>query len=332
MSSLDFALRETQTQFYCLDLKSKEFQVTTDDGKNLLRLRVQDAEEDGTLKYIASTYDHMDQVLRDGVWGKGRKVISFAHILQNETFPLSRILEKILYLGQRDMGRPVEIEFAVELNPDEENKRTFYLLQIRPIVNPKEMLEEDIDSIPTDQLILKTYNALGHGVENDIFDLVYVKSDNFGSSNNQLAVYEVEKMNHKLTLESRNYILIGPGRWGSSDPWLGIPVKWPHIAAARLIVEAGITKYKIDPSQGTHFFQNLTSFGVSYYMIDHDNSQHFCDFDYLNSQPAVFENDFIRQIRFNSPIVIKTDGRKGIGLVMKPQQKEKVIDLDSQPQ
>lgn len=318
MSSLDFALRETQTQFLCLDLKAKEFEVTTDDGKNLLRLRVQDAEKDGTLKFIASTYDPYDQVLRDGVWGNGRKVISFAHILQNDTFPLAGILDKVLHLGQKEMGRPVEIEFAVELNPDEEGKSTFYLLQIRPIVDIKEMLEENLEEIPYEDVIIKTNNALGHGIENDITDLVYVKTENFNASRNQLTVYEIEKINKQLTLENRPYILIGPGRWGSSDSWLGIPVKWPQIASARLIVEAGKTNYRIDPSQGTHFFQNLTSFGVSYFTISEGSEEHFCDFDYLDSLPAMFENDYIRHIRFENPAIIKTDGKKSLGVVMKP--------------
>lgn len=319
MSSLDFALKETQTQFLCLDLKNKEFQVTTDDGKNLLRLRVQDAEKDGTLKFLASTYDPSDQVLRDGVWGNGRKVISFAHILQNDTFPLAKILEKVLSLSQKEMGRPVEIEFAVELSPDEEGKTTFYLLQIRPIVDIKEMLEENLDLIPKNKILIKTNNALGHGIENDITDVVYVKSVNFGATRNQLTVYEIEKINKKLTLENRGYILIGPGRWGSSDSWLGIPVKWPQIASARLIVEAGLTNYRIDPSQGTHFFQNLTSFGVNYYTVANENSDHFCDFAYLDNMPAIFENEYIRHVRFDSQLLIKTDGKKGIGVVMKPE-------------
>lgn len=319
MSSLDIALRDTQTNFLCLDLNKKEFEITTDDGCNLLRLRVQDAENDGTLKQIASTFDPHDQILRDGLWGSGRKIISFAHILQNDTFPLAKILEKILPLCQREMGRPVEIEFAVDLNPDENGKSTFYLLQIRPIVDAKEMLNEDLEEIPEDRLILKTYSALGHGIENDITDIVYVKSEGFGATKNQLCVYEIEKMNRKLTEEGRSYVLIGPGRWGSSDPYLGIPVKWPHIASARLIVEAGHTRYQIDPSQGTHFFQNLTSFGVSYYTVSEDKKDHFCDFAFLDSYPAIFENEYIRHLRFNSPIIVKTDGMKGIGVVMKPE-------------
>jgi len=317
MSSLDFALRETQTQFLCLDLKQTDFEVTTDDGLNLLRLRVQDAEADGTLEHLCSTFDPYDQVLRDGVWGTGRKVISFAHILQNDTFPLAKILELVLTHSQKEMGRPVEIEFAVELTPDENGDKNFYLLQIRPIVDAREMLEEDLLAIPEREVIIKSHNALGHGIDTDIYDLVYIKTDNFGASRNQLTVYEVEKINNQLTREGRNYVLVGPGRWGSSDAWLGIPVKWPQISSARLIVEAGATNYLIDPSQGTHFFQNLTSFGVSYYTVRQDASTDFCDFAYLDSLPAEFENDYLRHIRFDHAIVIKTDAQKGLGVLMK---------------
>lgn len=318
MSSLDFALRETQTQFLCLDLKNKDYHLSTDDGQNLLKVNVQDAEKDGTLKQLASTYDPIDQVLRDGVWGAGRKVISFAHILQNDTFPLAKILERVLFLCQKEMGLPVEIEFAVELNPDENGNSNFYLLQIRPIVDTKEMLEEDIENIPKEQTILKTKNALGYGIENDVFDLIYIKPESFQASKNQLTAYEVDKINRQLTAEGRPYVLIGPGRWGSSDTWLGIPVKWPNIASARLIVEAGFTNYQIDPSQGTHFFQNLTSFGVSYYTISHGSESDYCDFDYLNAQPAVYENAYFRHLRFENPIIIKTDGKRNIGVLLKP--------------
>ncbi len=317
MSSLDYALRETQTQFLCIDLKQTDFEVTTDDGLNLMHLRVQDAEDDGTLTHLASTFDPYDQVLRDGVWGTGRKVISFAHILQNDTFPLAKILELVLFHSQKEMGRPVEIEFAVELTPDENGDQNFYLLQIRPIVDAREMLEEDLLAIPDEELIIRSQNALGHGIETDIFDLVYVKSEQFGAYRNQLTMYEVEKINEKLTCEGRNYVLVGPGRWGSSDAWLGIPVKWPQISSARLIVEAGTTNYLIDPSQGTHFFQNLTSFGVSYYTVKEDSINDFCDFAYLDKLPAMFENEYLRHIRFDHPIVIKSDAQKGLGVLMK---------------
>jgi hypothetical protein len=318
MSSLDMALRETQTHFLCLDLKSKVFDLTTNDGQNLLKLSVQDAEEDGTLTYLASTYDYVNQMLLDGVWGSGRKIISFSHILQNETFPLAPILEKLLTYSQKEMGRPVEIEFAVELTPDEEGQTNFYLLQIRPIVDAREMLVEDLTLIPDDQLILKTNSALGHGIENDITDIIYIKPGQFGAGYNQLTAYEVEKINANLSQEGRNYILNGPGRWGSSDSWLGIPVKWPQIASARLIVETNMTQFQLDPSQGPHFFQNLTSFGVSYYTLCLGKEGHFCDFEYLDAQPAIYENEYLRHIRFEKPIVVKTDARKGLGVILKP--------------
>jgi hypothetical protein len=319
MSSIDYALKETQTHFLSLDLSNKNFHLTTDDGQNLRKLSVQEAEKDGTLAHIASTLDPADQMLRDGVWGPGRKIISFAHILQNETFPLAKILEWLLKQGQEEIGRPVEIEFAVEMTPDENGNSTFYLLQIRPIVDTKEMLKENLDIVPDENLFLKTSSALGHGIVNDVYDIVYIKSEKFQASINQLAVYEIEKINQQLTEENRGYILIGPGRWGSSDPWLGIPVKWPQIASARLIVEAGQTNYQIEPSQGTHFFQNLTSFGVSYYSIGQNKEAgNWCDFNYIDAQPALFENEYLRHIRFEQPVVIKTDGKRNKGIVLKP--------------
>jgi phosphopantetheine adenylyltransferase len=318
MSSIDYALRETQTYFLCIDLNKDDFQLSTDEGQNLLKVNVQDAEKDGTLQQIASTYDLADQVLRDGIWGTGRKVISFAHILQNETFPLAKILQKVLFLGQKEMGRPVEIEFAVELNPDENGKKNFYLLQIRPMVDSNEMLDEDIEAIPKERTILRTNKALGQGVEKDVYDLIYIKPETFQASKNQLTAYEIDKINRQLNKEGRGYVLIGPGRWGSSDTWLGIPVKWPNIASVRLIVEADLSGYRIDPSQGTHFFQNLTSFGVSYYNISNKSDNDFIDYEYLESQPAVYENEYFRHLRFDKPIVIKTDGKKSFGVLLKP--------------
>jgi hypothetical protein len=319
MSSLDYALRETQTHFLALDLTNTSYHLSTDDGQNLLRLHVQDALLDGTLEHLVSTYDPQDNMLRDGDWGEGRKIVSFAHILQNETFPLAKILDRLLKQGQKDMGRPVEIEFAVEMKPDENGDRNFYLLQIRPIVDLKANLEEDLNALPKEKLILRTNNALGHGIDNDAYDLVYLKPEAFQGTKNQLIAYEVEKINRSLSESNRPYVLIGPGRWGSSDPWLGIPVKWPHISGAHLIVEADLTPYPIDPSQGTHFFQNLTSFGVSYFTVGYQSSDSWCDFEYLNAQPAVFESESLRHLRFERPIVIKTDGKRSLGVLMKPE-------------
>lgn len=313
-SEMEIALRETQTRFYALDLKNTGQNFSLDDGFNLLKLHVKDAEADGALNYIASTYDPYDMVIRDGIYPGGRKVITFANILQHDVFPLARLLQLAQKYGQGEMRRPVEIEFAVNFNA---NNKTgvFYLLQIRPMVDMKADLDEDLNLIPEDKLILKSENSLGHGVMDDICDIIYVKTDGYTASNNQLIAYEIEKLNKKFLDEGKHYVLVGPGRWGSSDTWLGIPVKWPNISAARVIVEAGLTNYRVDPSQGTHFFQNLTSFGVGYFTINAFMNDGIYNQDYLNSLPAVEETKFLRWVRFEKPLIVKMDGKKKIGVV-----------------
>ena len=317
-SEMEIALRETQTQFYALDLKNTGSDFSIDDGFNLLKIPVREAEKDGSLQYIASTYDPYDMIIRDGIYPGGRKLITFANVLQHGVFPLPKILQMVQEYGQGEMRRPVEIEFAVTLNPQQKTG-TFYLLQIRPMVDVKADLSEDLNLIPENQLLLKSNNSLGHGIVNDIYDVVYVKTEGYTASNNQLIAYEIEKLNRKFLDEGKHYVLVGPGRWGSSDTWLGVPVKWPHISAARVIVEAGLTNYRVDPSQGTHFFQNLTSFGVGYFTINAYMNDGLYNQEFLNAQPAVEETQFVRHVRFEQPIVIKMDGRKKIGVVMMPE-------------
>ena len=314
-SELELALRETQTQFYALDTKNIGENFSVDDGFNILKLPVKEAEADGALTYIASTYDPYDMVIRDGIYPGGRKVITFANVLQHDVFPLADILRLAQQYGQGEMRRPVEIEFAANLNDDRTG--TFYLLQIRPIVDCKKMLEEDLSTIPDEDVIIRSNNSLGHGIMDEMQDLVYVKTDGYSASNNQLIAYDIEKLNAEFLREGKNYILVGPGRWGSSDTWLGIPVKWPHISAARVIVEAGLTNYRVDPSQGTHFFQNLTSFGVGYFTVNAYRNDGIYDQAYLDSLPAVHETKFLRHIHFDRPLVVKMDGKKNIGVVMK---------------
>jgi len=323
-STLDFALRETQTQFYAINLKSMQYEkVSTDDAYNLLKLNVKDAEKDGTLQYISSTYDAQDQVLLEGYYpGPSRKVITFSGVLQHDIFPLANILNFILRIGQEEMGRPAEIEFAVniEKTSDGEVCGQFYLLQLRPIVDNKAVIEEDLRLVDKADCLLQSVNALGHGIINDVYDIIYVKTEGFTASNNRLIAEEIAKINEKMVAEGRNYILVGPGRWGSSDSWLGIPVKWPHISNARIIVESGLDNYRIEPSQGTHFFQNLTSFGVGYFTVNpYIEGEGIFDEAFLNSQPAVNETKFLRHVRFTNPLIIKIDGKKSIGVVLKPE-------------
>lgn len=318
MSTMDFALRETQTRFYALDLKNLAEQFSVDDSFNLLRLGLKDADADGALKYIVSTYDPYDQIIRDGYYPGGRKILSFVNILQHDVFPLAETLDSILHIGQDEMGRPVEIEFAVNINQEDSSQATFYLLQIRPIVDNKEIMEEDLTLVQKEDTILSSSSVLGHGIISDVQDVIYVKTEAFNSSNTQLIAYEIEKINRQFTGNEKGYVLVGPGRWGSSDPWLGIPVKWPHISNARVIVECGLENYRVDPSQGTHFFQNLTSFGVGYFTINPFKGDGWFDEAYLNACPVVEETEYLRHVHFDEPVVIKMDGKRSLGVVLKP--------------
>ena len=318
-SEMETALRDTQTRFYALDMSHVGDDFKVDDGFNIKNLRVRQADADGSLTFIASTYDPMDQVIRDGIYEGGRKIISFCGVLQQGVFPLPELLQMSQKLGAEEMRRPVEIEFACNLNDDRTGE--FYLLQIRPIVDSKQVLDEDLQQIPDEQCLLRSHNSLGHGISEDVTDVVYVKTDeNFTAANNPMIADEIERINRKFLNEDKNYILIGPGRWGSSDYWLGIPVKWPHISGARVIVETGLKNYHVDPSQGTHFFQNLTSFGVGYFTINTYTGDGVLQKEILDSMPAVEETEHVRHVRFERPLKVMMDGKKQTGVVLLPQE------------
>ena len=313
-SELETALRETQTRFYALDTRHVSNDFKVDDGFNILNLKVKEAERDNSLNFIASTYDPYDQVIRDGLYEGGRKVISFAGVLQQGVFPLPELLQMSMRFGAEAMRRPVEIEFACNLNADRTG--SLYLLQIRPIVDQKQMLDEDLAAIPDDRCLLRSHNSLGHGVTEDVTDVVYVKTDDrFSAANNPTIAREIEKLNKEYLDRGTNYVLVGPGRWGSSDAWLGIPVKWPHISAARVIVEVALKNYRVDPSQGTHFFQNLTSFGVGYFTIDENRNDGCFHKALLDAMPAVEETEHVRVVRFEKGLRIMMDGKKGEGVI-----------------
>lgn len=318
-SEMETALRQTQTQFYALDMKDVGDDFKVDDGFNILKMKVKDADKDGSLNYIASTYDPYDQVIRDGIYDGGRKIISFCGVLQHGVFPLPELMQMSMKYGAESMRRPVEIEFACNINNDRTGE--FYLLQMRPIVDSKQVLDEDLASIDDSACLLRSHNSLGHGISEDVVDVVYIKTDdNFTAANNPRIADEVERINRKFVAEGKNYVLVGPGRWGSSDYWLGIPVKWPHISAARVIVEAGLANYRIDPSQGTHFFQNLTSFGVGYFTVNTYKNDGIYQKELLDAMPAVEETQYVRHVRFDRPLRIMMDGMKQEGIILLPKE------------
>ena len=331
-SEMETALSETQTRFYALDMSHVGGDFKVDDGFNIKSLRVKQADADGSLNYIASTYDPVDQVIRDGLYEGGRKVISFCGVLQQGIFPLPELLQMAQKYGSEEMRRPVEIELAGNLGTSASGKPegVLYLLQIRPIVDSKQVLDEDLQKLPDADCLLRSNNSLGHGISEDVIDVVYVKAgEDFTAANNPTIASDIEQINQKF-LDGKyvsedgsvgsNYVLVGPGRWGSSDYWLGIPVKWPHISAARVIVESGLKNYHVDPSQGTHFFQNLTSFGVGYFTINTYTGDGIFQKDILDAMPAIEETEFVRHVRFEKPLKIMMDGKKQTGVVLLPPE------------
>ncbi len=342
LSSVRMMLRDTQKEFYALNLREASYRISTDDAVNLKRVKISDAGKDPGLKHVASVYDYQSDVVRDGIHYEGRKIITFAGVLQHDTFPLAQILKDLLEIGQQEMNPPIEIEFAVNMDTPEGVPNIFNFLQIRPIVESDQSSSIDMDQVKPEATILYSASALGNGEFSGIRDLIYVKPQNFSAENSKEIASRMEKLNGQFKKSRemlrkhsgsgnsdgadgestpdicRGYVLVGPGRWGSTDPWLGIPVKWSQISEARIIVESSLENYRIDPSQGTHFFQNLTSFRVGYMTINPFIRDGYYDPDYLDQLPAVFEDDMIRHVHFENDLEIRIDGRTNRGAVMKP--------------
>ncbi len=322
-STADQTLRESQKKFYALDLNVESFVPSIDDDVNILKLKVKEAANEPPFRHVASTFDFEYSMIRDGIDWPGPKVVTFSNILNHNTCPLAEVLQTLLEVGQKEMNNPIEIEFAVNLDVPSGSPRIFYFLQIRPVVQNEQKTDHELDKIDLEKTIIYSDQALGNGVMDNIRDIVYVKPDDFSPSENSKIASEIEKVNEKFIKEGRNYILIGPGRWGSSDPWLGIPIKWSQISMARVIVESGLENYRIDPSQGTHFFQNLTSFRIGYFTINPYIDDGYYDLDFLKGSDAVFEEKHVRHVRFDCPVKVQIDGKNNKGAIFKPEKKRK---------
>ncbi len=318
LSNPDLALKSTQKYFYALDMNPDKFVPSVDDKVNLIRLNIQDAECDDTLQMAASMYDHENNMIRDGFDCSGKKIITFSNVLTHGSFPLAGILDELLQLGHQAMNNPVEIEFAVDTDTTGRKLQSFYLLQIRPIVVNEQSINSRIEIVNSEEVIIYSEKALGNGTYTNIKDIVYIKPENFKASDSLKIAQELEKVNEEFVRSQHSYVLIGPGRWGSSDPWLGIPVKWAHISAARVIVESGLEHFRVDPSQGTHFFHNLTTFGVGYLTVNPYMHDGICNIDFLNTLNAAFETQYLRHIKFEKPVKIEIDGKTNRAVVYKP--------------
>ncbi len=318
LSTPEMALQDTQKYIFALDLNPDSFVPSTNDEINLAKLPIRELEHHSSFKFVSSTYDYQNNMIRDGMVEGGKKIITFANVLQYNTFPLSDILQHLLQISQKEMGNPVEIEFAVNLDVNLNEPAKFFFLQVRPIVENKELIHIEHDKINKDKTILVSHAALGNGKLENLTDIVFIKPETFNPSKNIEIAATLEKINEQFIRQQKNYILIGPGRWGSSDPCLGIPVKWAQISAAALIVESGLENYRIDPSQGTHFFQNLTSFRVGYFTINPYLNEGYFDVNFLMQSPLVFENEFIKHVCFDKPCIVLIDGKLNFGIIYKP--------------
>ena len=315
LSTTELALRDTQREMYALNLKPEEFKTSIDDAVNLTRFEINKAKHFRNMRYVASTWDMQNQRITDSTFEDGRKIITFSQILKYDTIPLAEIVCDLLRIGQEEMRCPVELEFAVDMDVPYGADRTFSFLQIRPIVDSQDNRSLDWEEVPTDDALIYAENALGLGATEGVCDVVYIRNEAFDTAHTQAIAAEINTLNNKMRAEKRPYVLVGPGRWGSSDPWLGIPVKWPSISEAKVIVECGLENFRVEPSQGTHFFQNLTSFGVGYLTINPFMGDGRFDAARLDGMEALYESPFVRHVRFPAPLYIYIDGRKNKGIV-----------------
>ena len=314
-STPELALRDTQTEVLALSLRPEEFRTSIDDAVNLRRLTVSEAGEYRNACHATSVWDRENERISDSPYDRGRKLITFNNILKYNTFPLAEIVRDILAMGAEEMRCPVEVEFAVNMDVDAGRERIFNLLQIRPIIDSQDNRPVDWSETETRDALIYGESALGIGQMADIADIVYVKTEKFSSLATEKIADELLALNARLRDEKRPYILVGPGRWGSSDPYLGVPVKWSHISEAKVIVECGIENFDVEPSQGTHFFQNVTSLGVGYLTINPFRGDGIFRQDRLDAREALYEGEYLRLVRFDRPLWVCIDGRSDRGMV-----------------
>ncbi len=319
LSSAELALRDTQREMYALSLRPEEFRTSINDTVNLERFEINSSTVRSfrNMKYAASTWDMQNQYISESSFVEGRKIITFSRVLKYDAFPLAEILRDMLEMGAQEMRTPVEIEFAVNMDVPPGREQMFYFLQIRPIVETQGFNTLDWSNVDVSDAIIYAENALGVGAVDNVRDIIYIKPEAFDTAYTERMADEIRALNIKMRDEKSGYVLVGPGRWGSSDPWLGIPVKWPDISESKVIVECGMEDFRVEPSQGTHFFQNLTSFGVGYLTITPFLNDGKFDMAFLDAMPAEYDGEFFRRVRFDRPLYIFIDGRNSKAVVKK---------------
>ncbi len=314
-------LKNSQHEFYAIDMTQTDVQPRPGGNAGLVRLSLKDAEEHGTIQAICSTYSHQDDRVYDGCSREGARILTFSPILKHHTFPLPETVEYLLGLGSQGLNCPIEIEFAVNLN-DGDQPDEFHFLQVRPMVKDTLFESVSLDDIPRHRVIGKSENALGNMNNCSISDIVVVPPATFDRGHTIDIATQVGEMNARLREEDRTYLLVGLGRWGTAERWLGIPVSWNQISNAGVIVEAAHEDFAPDPSFGTHFFHNLTSLQIGYMTVNAATGNGFLDWDWLLAQNLVNQTEFVRHFRLEQPLQILLDGRSGAGLILKPSEED----------
>lgn len=309
-STIRDLLDQSQLDFWAVNMGKPPAYDPIQETEYLVNPKLIDSESDGTLSLLVSTYDAQSDRLSMGTGRVGPRVLDFSGILRLREIPLNEAVKVLLDICGKSLALPVEIEFAVTMNP-----RRFGFLQVRPMAVPSEKVEIEESDLKAENVLLASENVLGNGSVDTITDIVYVKPDTFDAKHSRKIALEVEAMNRKLLEEDRKYLLIGFGRWGSADPWLGIPVNWGQVSGAGSIVEAMLPNMNIDVSQGSHFFHNLLSFQVSYFCVP-DSSAHKIRWDWLSKHEPEQELEFVRHIRTATPLRIRVDGRNRKGIIL----------------
>ncbi len=310
-------IKYSQQEFYALDMQENHMHLVRGDDSTLARLDINEAERDGTITYSASVWDYENNRIQVGVRVKGPRIVNFAYMLKYDTFPLARVLEEVMDIMKSAMGTPVEIEFAVDLKKDKQGKPSFYILQIKPLLGDLEDFALNLAGINKNGLFLYTERAMGNGKIDNICDIIYVDPHKFDKSRTADMVSELEQLNDRMKKEKRKYILIGPGRWGSRDRWLGIPVVWSQISNADIIVEIELEDFRVDPSLGSHFFHNVTSMNIGYFNIPYQSKIDFIDWEWLEAHNAVNRTENFIHVQTEDPLIAKMDGRKSISVIYK---------------
>jgi hypothetical protein len=315
-TSADEQLRNTQREFYAMDLTNSDIDlVANGEEASIKKFKISSAEADGTLEHLASTYDFENDCLVPGIQQKGLRVIDFANLLKYNYIPFADTLQVLLKLFKEAMGAPVEIEYAIDLEPAKNGLPTFYLLQIKPLIRIEEQIEIDLSEVDEDRIFMYAEHGMGNGKIESIYDVVYVDPEKFDKLKTKQISQEIGEINREFEALGKEYILIGPGRWGSRDPFTGIPVFWANISKAHIIVEMGLPDYQIDASLGSHFFHHVTSMNVGYFSVPHNAPNTKLKMEALKHQKIIRETEFVKHVEFNKPLTVLMNGKERKALI-----------------